>query len=154
MKSIICFIYVALLFNCLNGQQGVPQQAKDANSAIQRLSTFAQSSSHKSTYDHLLDDAKTAVTAADKTLPPAVQSSSNLEQVSTLLHKSLDEYTDAAIVWQAESDGKSLEQISEGVRIREKYKLPPNTNPEKARKQIWDLANEDAEKLKPLAAQS
>lgn len=154
MKKLICALSLSVfLLGCLNTQPTIPEEAKTAHKALQKLQAATQTGISFNNYAELLIDARAAVNSAEIKLPAASQKilkdgydfapEYRLESVNSQMQKAMDAYQAAKTVWWHKITNKNLSDTPEGKVILSKYAflVSAETDEDTAIQRFWDRAD-------------
>jgi len=140
----------------------IPEEAKTAYKALEKLQAATQTGVSFDKYTELLIEARAAVNSAEFKLPvisekilrdgydPAPEY--RLENINFKMQKAMDAYQSAKTAWWHKITNKNLSDTPEGKLVLSKYAflIAPNMDGDTAIQKLWDRADTTLETLHKL----
>lgn len=147
----------------VNQPKKLPDEAKTAHKALQKLQAATQTGVTFFNYEQLLIDAKTAVNVAETKLP-VVQSPKVLkdgydyaeefrfESVNFQMQKAMEAFLDAKTAWRHKITNTKLADTPEGKALLSKYVflISSNDDADAATQKLWSRADDCMNTLQRL----
>lgn len=153
MKRLLSILLIIAALTAFSGgcllqhkKNDLPKEAVVAVKTLEKLQAATEVGVSFSNYQALLIEAKAAVNAASRMLPPARPAGDDYStdalkaSLSDNLNKAIDSYADAQTAWDEKLHGRSLSPDKEpGKSLIPKYKLK-TSDPEEAMQLFWYMA--------------